>query len=197
MRKQLKNVLQLNFYISRMAYSKIFVSGFASSFLGPEKGENVCLKCDCTMWVCDKAPSMRQKSIFGCFVLIFPSFSSTPPKKKVEKWIIFLTLNKINLKMPAQWRTHNTRCFLLLFWLLFACQCLLKLSMLNGFSRDARASGGWKNDSAPRAVPYVQRFTSGDQSISECSISRPGKAFPLTSTTEALRTFPPYHPTAI
>lgn len=81
---------------------------------------------------------------FRCFVLIFPSFSSTPPKKNVEKWIIFLTLNKINLKMPAQWRTHNTRCFLLLFWLLFACQCLLKLSMLNGFSRDARASGDEK-----------------------------------------------------
>lgn len=71
--------------------------------------------------------------------------------------------------MPAQWRTHNTRCFLLLFWLLFACQCLLKLSMLNGFSREARASGDEKM--IPRAVPYVQRFTSGDQSISEASIS--------------------------
>lgn len=55
---------------------------------------------------------------------------------KAKKWIIFLTSNKINLKKCLIHRSMFTQCtLLLLFWLLFACQCgcLFKLNMFNGF----------------------------------------------------------------
>lgn len=139
MEKKQSEFLQLNFYFMpcwlRVVWKYSFPALLAT-VLTTYAHEKACCRV-----------VRRQKSIFECSVLIFVAFLRSQKRERRVKWIIFFTLNKINLKMlfsPSHPATARhcplyTQCTLFFYYYfdyflrVSVLRCLFKLNMFNGF----------------------------------------------------------------
>lgn len=150
-------ILQLNFYFMP-CYSELgggrggVRKNVRFRICQPSQLVHVCyqerhhVKC-VLRWVLNTA-----KSIFNVCYRFSPAKTSLHSPKK---WIIFPYIEwKSIWKMPfsSLHRTHNIHIFLLLFWLLFACQCVDVCSSMNLFN------GFW---TALLVIPLWYRMCSG------------------------------------